>query len=251
MPVLVPVLALCAAAYGALAGSLLPRAAYRLAVPPETPRRAECPAGHRLTGPGRGWLGGARCPECATPVDTADVAGGRFFVTVCAAVCAALALCAGARPELAVWLATAPFGLLLAAVDARAQRLPDILTLPLGAAMAVLLGLAALVPGAGGEWTGALLGGAALAGGHFVLFLLNPRGMGFGDVKLAVPLGFALGWYGWDVLFAGAFLAFLLAAAYGLVLLLMKRAEWKSSVPFGPFLLLGSLAGLLLGGLAA
>jgi leader peptidase (prepilin peptidase)/N-methyltransferase len=174
-----------------------------------------------------------------------------LFTAVCAAVCAALALSVGLRPELAVWLLAAPFGLLLAAVDVRAQRLPDILTLPLAGATAALLGLAALAPHAGGDWTGALLGGAALAGGYFLLFLLNPRGMGFGDVKLAVPLGLALGWYGWDVLLAATFLSFLLAAGYGVTLLLTKRAKWRTAVPFGPFMLAGTLAGVLAGGLTA
>ncbi|QPP06433.1 prepilin peptidase [Streptomyces bathyalis] len=267
MPVLVPLLTMCAAAYGAAAGSLLPRAVYRLAVPPEAPWRGACPAGHELTGAARGWLGRARCRSCP-PAAVAAVAessgpgvaaaphevsrsfgvSARPFTVVCASVCAALALFVGPRPELAVWLLAAPFGLLLAAVDVRAQRLPDILTLPLAGATAALLGLAALAPHAGGEWTGALLGGAVLAAAYFVLFLLNPRGMGFGDVKLAAALGLALGWYGWDVLFAGTFLGFLLAAGYGLVLVMGRRARWRTAVPFGPFMLLGTLAGVLLGG---
>lgn len=269
MPVLVPLLAMCAAGYGAVAGSLLPRAVYRLAVPPRTPWRGQCPGGHELTGPARGWLGRATCPACVTPVPvaglgvldgTAEVPSDpaepfavstRFFATVCALVCAALAVSTGPRPELAVWLPAAPVGLLLAAVDTKAQRLPDVLTLPLAGTTAVLLGLAALAPRPGGQWTGALLGGAALAGGYFILFLLNPRGMGFGDVKLAAALGLALGWYGWDILFAGTFLTFLLAAAYGLALLLTRRARWQTSMPFGPFMLLGALAGVLLGGFSA
>ncbi|SCK34865.1 A24 family peptidase [Streptomyces sp. WMMB 322] len=269
MPVLVPLLTLCAAAYGAAAGSLLPRAAYRLAVPPQTPWRGRCPAGHELTGAARGWLGRARCRACP-PAGTAAAAGTgpgdagaphepaapfggspRLFAAVCASVCVTLALFVGPRPELGVWLLAAPFGLLLAAVDLRAQRLPDILTLPLAVATAALLGLAALAPRAGGEWTGALLGGAVLAAAYFVMFLLNPRGMGFGDVKLAAALGLALGWYGWNVVFAGTFLGFLLAACYGLAQVLAGRAKLKTAVPFGPFMLLGTLAGVLLGGATA
>ncbi|MDX6763267.1 prepilin peptidase, partial [Streptomyces sp. F8] len=46
-----------AAGYGAAAGLLLPRAAYRLSVAPGDPWRHSCPQGHRL----RGWLGPARC----------------------------------------------------------------------------------------------------------------------------------------------------------------------------------------------
>lgn len=243
------VLVLCAAAYGAAAGVLLPRAVYRFAVPAEEPRRGHCPAGHPLTGPAGGWLGRAHCPGCGPSVESYGPGAG-FFVAAGALVCAGIALFTGARPELAAWLAAVPAGLLLAAVDLRVKRLPDVLTLPLAAATAALLGLAALLPQAGGSWTRALLGAAVLACGHFVLFLVNPRGMGFGDVKLALTLGAALGWYGWDVLFAGTFLSFLLAAGYGAVLLITRRAGRKSAIPFGPFMVLGTLGGVLLGGLA-
>ncbi|OEU86371.1 hypothetical protein DB35_12375 [Streptomyces abyssalis] len=242
-------LAACAACYGAAVGSLVPRAVYRFAVPPELPRHGRCPAGHPLTGPAGGWLGTARCPECAPSAGPYGPGAG-LFATTGALVCAGIALFTGARPELAVWLLAVPMGLLLAAVDLRVKRLPDVLTLPLAAATVALLGLAALLPQAGGSWTRALLGAAVLACGHFVLFLVNPRGMGFGDVKLALTLGAALGWYGWDVLFAGTFLSFLLAAGYGSALLLTKRAGRKSAIPFGPFMVLGTLGGILLGGLA-
>lgn len=239
MPVLV--LALCAAAFGAGAGCLLPRAVYRLALPPGEGWRTECAQGHGLGG----WFGRTGCPACAAP------AGSLVLAVVCAVLCAALAAAVGPRPELAVWLASVPVGVLLAAVDARTQRLPDVLTLPFAAAVAVLLGAARLAPGAHGSWTGALLGGAALTAVYFVLFLINPRGMGFGDVKLAASQGLALGWYGWDVLLAGAFLGFLLFVCYGLGLVLARRAHRRTPVPLGPFMLLGTFLGLLLGGLAA
>lgn len=241
MTVPVLVLALCAAAYGATAGCLLPRAVYRLALPPGRRWRTECAEGHVVTG----WAGRTGCPECAAP------AGSVTFATVCAVLCAALAASVGPRPELAVWLAAVPVGVLLAAVDTAAQRLPDVVTLPLAAATAALLGGALLLPGAHGSWTGALLGGAALTAVYFLLFLIHPRGMGFGDVKLAAFQGLALGWYGWDVLIAGAFLGHLLFVCYGLALLLTRRAHRKTPVPLGPFMLLGTFLGLLLGGLAA
>ncbi|MFJ2215988.1 prepilin peptidase [Streptomyces sp. NPDC101062] len=173
-----------------------------------------------------------------------------------ALACAALAAATGPRPELAVWLLLAPFALLLALVDRNVHRLPDQLTLPLALAAAVLLGLAALVPGGGDggdgsrSWTTALLGGLVLGGCYFVLFLINPNGMGFGDVKLALSLGVVLGWYGWPVLFVGACAGFLLGALYGVGLMLLRRAGRKSVIPFGPFMIVGALLGLLLGALS-
>ncbi|MFC9799337.1 prepilin peptidase [Streptomyces bacillaris] len=164
--------------------------------------------------------------------------------------CLALAAATGARPELAGWLLLAPVAVLLATVDRRVHRLPDPLTLPLAAAAVLLLGGAALLPGHAGSWTSGLLGGVVLGGFYLLLFLINPNGMGFGDVKLALALGVALGWYGWEVLFLGGFAGFLFGAAYGLGLVLLRRAGRKTGIPFGPFMIAGALTGVLLGGLA-
>lgn len=165
--------------------------------------------------------------------------------------CATVAAATGARPELAVWLLLAPVAVLLAAIDRRVHRLPDELTLPAAGVAAVLLGIAVLLPEHGGSWLSALLGGAALGAFYFLLFLINPNGMGFGDVKLALSLGVALGWYGWAVVFAGGFAGFLFGAAYGLGLMVLRRAGRKTGIPFGPFMIAGALLGILFGGLAA
>lgn len=167
------------------------------------------------------------------------------------AVCAALAAAGGPRPEVAVFVALAPALVLLALVDLAVHRLPDPLTLPLAALTAALLGGAALLPGAAGSWRLALLGGAALGASYLVLFLINPAGMGFGDVKLALSLGVALGWYGWGVWIAGAFLGFLYGAVYGLALVLRGRGGLKAAIPFGPFMAAGAFTGMLLGGFGA
>ncbi|WP_344630620.1 A24 family peptidase [Streptomyces glaucosporus] len=234
-----------AAVYGAAAGLLLPRAAYRLAVEPGARWRAHCPAGHVLPG----WLGPARCGACGSGRDGRYGPGAAPAATATAVACALVAAAVGVRPELAVWLLLVPCAVLLAVVDRRVHRLPDVVTLPLAAGSAALLGVAALLPGAGGSWVRALLGGAALGGAYLVLFLINPRGMGFGDVKLAIPVGVALGWYGWDVLLGGAFAGFLFGAVYGMSLVVARRASRKAAMPFGPFMVAGALVGLLLGGL--
>ncbi|MFE7617827.1 prepilin peptidase [Streptomyces sp. NPDC057496] len=275
-------LTVLAALWGAAAGLLVPRAAHRFSVEPDEAWRDTCPAGHPLTGIARGWLGSTRCPECAaapvpvaattapgTPDDStppesaspdpgspapthpARYAPGTLVPVVTALACAALAAATGARPELAAWLLLAPVGVLLATIDRRVHRLPDPLTLPAAGAVTVLLGIAALLPEHGGSWLSGLLGGAALGGFYFLLFLINPNGMGFGDVKLALSLGVALGWYGWAVLFAGGFAGFLLGAAYGFGLMVLRRAGRKTGIPFGPFMITGALLGILLGALAA
>jgi prepilin signal peptidase PulO-like enzyme (type II secretory pathway) len=60
--------------------------------------------------------------------------------------------------------------------------------------------------------------------------------MGMGDLKLAVPLGFFLGWP--DIMFATAF-AFVIGAAIGIVTIVAGKRTMKGSLPFGPFFALG------------
>ncbi|WP_307544691.1 A24 family peptidase [Streptomyces sp. V3I8] len=232
--------------WGGVAGLLVPRAAYRFCVDPDEPWADRCPEGH----PVNGWIGPARCRECG--------AGGRAYgpgtlsvALATALVCGLLACATGARPELAVWLLLAPPGVLLAVVDFRVQRLPDVLTLSLAAAALVLLAGAAAAPEHAGDWPTALYGALALGAGYFVLFLVSPDGMGFGDVKLALGLGAVLGWYGWGTVLLGTFAGFLYGGLYGAVLVVARRAGRKTSIPFGPFLIAGALTGLLVGAYAA
>ncbi|MEU8561168.1 A24 family peptidase [Streptomyces cyaneofuscatus] len=273
------VLLAVAAVWGGATGLLIPRAAYRFAVEPEEPWRTACPAGHAFRGPLGGWWGPARCTPCASRAQTSvrygdeaedpvpygegaqgdkppaplpyAYAPGTLAPLITVLACLALAAATGSRPELAAWLLLAPPAVLLATVDRRVHRLPDPLTLPLAAAAVLLLGGAALLPGHAGSWASGLLGGLVLGGFYLLLFLINPNGMGFGDVKLALALGVALGWYGWEVLFLGGFAGFLFGAAYGLGLVLLRRAGRRTGIPFGPFMIAGALTGVLLGALAA
>ncbi|MET9463414.1 A24 family peptidase [Streptomyces sp. NPDC006544] len=232
------------ALWGAATGLLVPRVVYRLSVEPDSPWRSSCPSGHPLTGPARGWLGRATCPRC-----TAAFAPAGAAVLLTTLVCLALGAGVGGRPELFAWLLLAPLTVLLCLVDAAVHRLPDVLTLPLAAATAVTLGAASLVPGAGGSWRRALLGGLVLGGCYGLLHLVNPRGMGFGDVKLALAVGQVLGWYGWPVLFAGTLAAFLAGAVHGLALMVLRRGDRTTPIPFGPFMAGGALVGVVYAGL--
>ncbi|MCX4597263.1 hypothetical protein OG819_48995 [Streptomyces sp. NBC_01549] len=122
--------------WGCGTGVLISRPAYRFSVPPEEPWRSACPVGNPLsTGTGSGWLGCARC-------SAGDVYGPSTLsvASATAVICALLAAATGARHELVVWLLLARAAVLLANIDYRAYRLPDVLTLPLAAAALVWLG---------------------------------------------------------------------------------------------------------------
>ncbi|MER7925173.1 A24 family peptidase [Streptomyces sp. NPDC096057] len=253
------ILIVVGALWGAWSGLALPRAAYRLSVEPEDPWKGECPDSHPITGPFDGWLGRARCTTGTTgarEARTASTACGPYgprtpvVSTITALVCAALAAATGPRPELAAWLLAAPVAVLLALVDLQVHRLPDVLTLPLAAATLALLGIAAAFPADAGSWPTALFGALTLGAAYGVLYLINPAGMGFGDVKLALGLGAALGWYGWAVLVTGAFAGILYGALYGLGMVALRRAGRKTAIPLGPFMLGGAFTGVVVGAFA-
>ncbi|MDH6580902.1 leader peptidase (prepilin peptidase)/N-methyltransferase [Streptomyces sp. SAI-133] len=228
--------------WGAGTGLFIPRAAYRLSVPPEAASRTTCPAGHAFTGLANGWLGRARCTDgdAYGPSTTA-------LSAISAAVCAVLAAAVGDHPELVVWLLLIPIGVLLATVDLMVQRLPDVLTLPLAVISLVLLAVAAQLPGADGGWRTALLGSVVLGSFCVMLLLSSPASFGFGDVKLALTIGAVTGWYGWGILLAGTFAGFVLFTLYGLSLMAARRAHRTTALPLGPFLLAGAGVGVLLG----
>jgi leader peptidase (prepilin peptidase)/N-methyltransferase len=87
---------------------------------------------------------------------------------------------------------------------------------------------------------------AAVAAGGLLLLtaLVYPRGMGMGDVKLAALMGLYLG----SAVAPALLIGFLTGALVGIGLILREgAAARKRAVPFGPFLALGSLVGLLAG----
>ncbi len=168
------------------------------------------------------------------------------------AIPAALGILGGAAAVLAATSPAHGVGLgilaiacaLLAPVDLATERLPDALVLPaLGGLLASLVVASAIT----GDW--ARLGTAVLAAlaaglGYFALAWISPSSMGLGDVKLALPLGLALGWHGWLVLLVGVLAAFVLLLVAALVLLVVRRSIRGVQVPFGPLLMLGVAAAI-------
>lgn len=167
---------------------------------------------------------------------------------VSAALFAAVGLRFGWSPDLAAWVWFVGIGLLLAVIDLREKLLPNRILLPATVGAAGLLTLAAALDGAWPDLLRALLAGAASFAVLLVMALLAPSGLGMGDVKLAALLGLVLGWFGWSVVLLGFFLGFVLQAVVGLVLLAARRAGRDTDLPFGPALLTGALAAVLLAG---
>ncbi len=85
-------------------------------------------------------------------------------------------------------------------------------------------------------------------GAAFFLFLIwffsQGKAMGFGDVKLVFLLGLLLGW---PLIIPSLFIAFFLGAFIGILLIIFRKKQMKSEVPFGPFLIMGTYIGLAWG----
>lgn len=137
-------------------------------------------------------------------------------------------------------LAAAFFCALLVAVsatDLEHRIIPNRIVVP-GAAV-VLVAQTALHPSP--EWA---LGALGAAGFLFAAALAYPKGMGMGDVKLALLMGAMLG----RTVGVALMLGMVLALVPGLVLLARHgSAARKMGIPFGPFLALGSVIALFWG----
>jgi len=153
--------------------------------------------------------------------------------------------------------------LFIAAVDARLTIIPDQSNVLL-----VLLGIGRIgidmFSGTWGDFSGSFIGhyaplfglreniwlnhgAAAVFGGLFfgAIFLLSRgRAMGFGDVKLAAATGVLLGWP--DTALALT-IAFIVGAFFGILLMVRRLKGMKSSIPFGPFIVVGVLLVIFFG----
>jgi leader peptidase (prepilin peptidase) / N-methyltransferase len=171
----------------------------------------------------------------------AGVAGG-----VAAAL---LGLTLGWSWALLVVLPLVPVSVALAVIDWRTRLLPRKLILPALAGSLVTIAASWALGGFdGGMGTvvRTLVACAAAFLGFFVLWFIYPRGMGFGDVRLSALLGLVLGYLGWSEWVVGLYGGFLLGAVIGGVLSLIKVVDRKG-YPFGPFMLVGALVGVLAG----
>lgn len=236
---------LVSALAGGLAGVLVPRIAYRLSVGYGAPSRSACAGCAGPFAPGlSGWVRpAARCPGCRLRLGPPGWLTAPTGALACGLL--AWALAGVEVGVLAAFLVVAVIGVLLAAIDVACRRLPDPLVATAGLAALVLLNAATLARGDAAALLRALAGSAALGAAYFLLALLPGAHLGFGDVKLAAVLGLLLGWLGWGAVLLGALLPHLISGPVALALLLARRAGRKTELPFGPALLAGALAAVV------
>lgn len=81
----------------------------------------------------------------------------------------------------------------------------------------------------------------------FTLNFFSPRSLGFGDVRLSLVLGIALGWLGVGVLLIGFFASNLIGALVGLSLIATKKRTRDEPIPYGVYLAAGTILAVLVG----
>jgi leader peptidase (prepilin peptidase)/N-methyltransferase len=229
-------------AFGAVVGSFLNVVAYRL------PKRES------LVSPR------SRCPSCETPIAPYDnvpivswlVLRGRcrrcgagisprypLMELLAGLTFAAVALTRGVDDDLVMELPFAAVLIAVPAIDLEHRIIPNRILAP-----AAVFGVIAAVVVRTGDLPELLIAAAAAFAALLLAALVYPAGMGMGDVKLAGVMGLYLGLS----VIPALLVAFAAGSAVGIAILVRHgAAARKRSLPFGPFLALGGIVGLLFG----
>jgi leader peptidase (prepilin peptidase)/N-methyltransferase len=136
----------------------------------------------------------------------------------------------------------------ISAVDLERQIIPNRLVYPTLGLMVPLLVVASAVDGDWGALTRAAIAGGGAFAAFYAVHAAVPRGMGFGDVRLAGVIGAATGWLGLGRAFVGFLAAFILGSVLGIVVMAVTGGGRKTRIPFGPFLAAGAWVTVLWGG---
>ena len=208
------------------------------------------------------------CPACGTEIKPYDnipvlswfilrgkcrACGEPFsfrYALVEAATAALFALTAafvGTQWTLPAYLWFVGVTVVLILTDFDHKRIPNRILYPGIVAGAVLLTIGAAVEGEWGALARGGLGAAACFAGYLVLALLVPGAFGMGDVKLGILLGLLAGYEGWAAVISGAFLSQFIGGVVALAMLATRKADRRSKIAFGPWLITGYWLGIVYG----
>ncbi len=238
------VLVVGAVLYGAAIGSFLNGVIYRVPAGRSVVRPASaCPGcGQQIEArdniPVLSWLLlRGKCRSCGTSISPryplVELLSGAVWV--------AIALRFGWSWTLPAELVLVTGLIALAFIDLDHMKLPRVLVLPLGVAVAALLLLAAAVQGEWHRLMVAVICAAVELAVLYVIHWVSPNSLGFGDVRLGPVIGLGLGWLGWRYAFWGFLGANILGSVVGITLMAIGKAGRKTLVPYGVFLASGAI----------
>lgn len=244
------VVVIVATLYGLVVGSFLNVAIHRVpagqsvVAPRSACPRCLTPIGARDNLPLVSWvLLRGRCRTCAEPISirypAVELLTGAAFAAMAVRFGASWAL-----PAFCVLMA----GLIaVSAIDLDCRRIPTpILRLTAAAGLPFLI-VEALIDADPWPAVRIVAGAAGAYGALLAVHLVSPRGMGFGDVRLAGLLGAFLGWLGPGHVPLGLMAGFFYGSVVGVGVLVARRGDRRTALPFGPFLALGAATAILAG----
>lgn len=184
-----------------------------------------------------------RCRSCRAPIPVRAL----VVEVLTAALFVLLAFRVQPLWALPAYLAAATGLVALSLVDLELHRLPTPIVYWTAATSGLLLVLASAATGRWVALVHALIGAGVCFAAFFAIFFAAPKGMGFGDVRLAALCGGCLGWLGIGLVPLGILASFILAGVPAVALLALGRATRKSQLPFGPYLAAGTLVAVSFG----
>ncbi len=182
--------------------------------------------------------GRTRCNECSVRIPLQNI-----LVSVLNAIFyTAMYLAFGASLYTAMGIILCSVLLVISFIDWEFMIIPNVIVLPV-----TLVGLFFTIPmavlGNPSKWWMPI----AFSAGSFVfmliIHLIYPKGMGMGDVKLALMLGAFLV----KNVVVGLFLGFLIGSVAGIIFIIFRKKTLKQYIPFGPFISAGGFIALFLG----
>jgi leader peptidase (prepilin peptidase)/N-methyltransferase len=208
-------------------------------------------------------LPASHCPNCNKPIHATDnipvisyiLLGGKCrnckqkisiiypaIELVTGLLMAAVFYWFGFSWECLIFSIVIPALVIITMIDIEHQIIPDVITLP-----GIIFGLAAgsYLNGWFDSLMGLLLGGGMfwlLAEGYFRM--RGKMGMGGGDIKYIAAAGALMGWV--QVLFI-IFVGSLAGGLFGGIGMSVKKLDFLSRIPFGPFLALATLISIFFG----
>jgi leader peptidase (prepilin peptidase)/N-methyltransferase len=170
-----------------------------------------------------------KCAECKTPISVQYP----MVELLTALVSLVVAWHFGVSPQalaalIFTWCLIAASG-----IDIGHKLLPDNITLPL-LWLGILLGLFDVFVDLETSVIGAIAGYLSLWSIFIVYKLITGKeGMGHGDFKLLAMLG---AWTGWKMLFVIVLTSSLVGTVIGITMILLKKTDRETQIPFGPYL---------------
>jgi leader peptidase (prepilin peptidase)/N-methyltransferase len=180
------------------------------------------------------------CPSCRAAIPRWQV----VVELLNGALWAAAAVRFGPHARLYPYLFLFSALLALSVIDLFTYRLPDRITFPVLYASVPLVLVISLLQHRPHDLLWAVVGAVGYYGLLALMWLISPKGMGYGDVKLGRILGLYLGWVHPVLPIYGLGIAGVLGSVVGIGVLVASR-DRRRAFPFGPSLALGAVVAIL------